>query len=77
MLGELYQLAQGQGYIAERAQIALEITEQHQAGQISDSEYQELMQDLARFDDVCESSAELEARTALFTAIVVVAKLSV
>ena len=76
MLGELYQLAQGQGYIAERAQIALEITEQHQAGQISDSEYQELMQDLARFDDVCENAAELEARTALFTAIVVIAKLS-
>ncbi len=76
MLAELYQLAQGQGHIAERAQIACQITEQYQGGQISESEYQELMRDLARFDDVCENSAELEARTALFTAIVVVAKLS-
>ena len=77
MLGELYQLAQGQGHIAERAQIAVQITEQYQAGGISESEYQELMRDLARFDDVCAEAAELEARTALFTAIVVVAKLSV
>lgn len=76
MLAELYQLAQGQGHIAERAQIALQITEQHQQGQITESEYRELMQDLARFDDVCENAAELEARTALFTAIVVVAKLA-
>lgn len=76
MLAELYQLAQGQGHIAERAQIALEITEQYQAGGITESEYQELMRDLARFDDVCENAAELDARTALFTAIVVIAKLS-
>ena len=76
MLAELYQLAQGQGHIAERAQIACQITEQFQNGQISESEYQELMQDLARFDDVCTESSELAARTALFTAIVVVAKLS-
>ena len=76
MLGELYQLAQGQGTVAERAQIALQITEQYQQGQISDAEYQELMRDLARFDDVCTESSELAARTALFTAIVVVAKLS-
>ena len=76
MLAELYQLAQGQGHVAERAQIACQITEQYQAGLISESEYQELMQDLARFDDVCSESAELAARTALFTAIVIVAKLA-
>ena len=76
MLGELYQLAQGQGTVAERAQIALQITEQFQAGGITESEYRELMADLARFDDVCNEAAELQARTALFTAIVVVAKLS-
>lgn len=76
MLAELYQMAQGQGYLAERAQIAVQITEQFQAGQITESEYQELMRDLARFDDVCNNADELNARTALFTAIVVVAKLS-
>lgn len=76
MLAELYQMAAGQGYLAERAQIAVQITEQHEAGQISESEYQELMRDLARFDDVCENSDELAARTALFTAIVIIAKLS-
>lgn len=76
MLAELYQMAQGQGAIAERAQIACQITEQYQAGEITESEYQELMRDLARFDEVSASAAELEARTALFTAIVVIAKLS-
>lgn len=76
MLAELYQMAQGQGYLAERAQIALQITEQHDRGEITESEYRELMQDLARFDDVCHNSDELAARTALFTAIVVVAKLA-
>jgi hypothetical protein len=76
MLAELYQLAQGQGHIAERAQFALQITEQFQAGAITESEYQELMRDLARFDDVCENSDELAARTLLFTAVVTIAKLS-
>lgn len=76
MLGELYQLAQGQGTVAERAQIALQIHSQYTAGDITESEYQELMRDLARFDDVCNEAAELQARTMLFTAIVVVAKLS-
>lgn len=76
MLGELYQLAQGQGTVAERAQIALQIHSQYESGDITESEYQELMRDLARFDDVCNEAAELEARTLLFTAIVVVAKLS-
>jgi len=76
MLGELYQLAQGQGDVAERAQIACQITEQYQAGAITESEYQELMRDLARFDDICTESAELAARTLLFTAVVTIAKLS-
>jgi hypothetical protein len=69
-------MAAGSGHIAERAQIAVQITEQYQAGGITESEYQELMRDLARFDDVCSNSDELAARTALFTAIVVIAKLS-
>lgn len=76
MLAELYQLAQGQGVTAERAQIALQITEQHQNGSISESEYQELMRDLARLDEVAANSSELEARTLLFTAIYTVAKLA-
>jgi len=75
MLAELYMLSQGEGPIAERASIALAITEQHGAGQISDSEYQELMRDLGRLDNVQLESAELEAKTLLVTAIWAVAKL--
>jgi hypothetical protein len=76
MLAELYQLAQGQGAVAERAQIALSITEQHQRGEISDAEYQELMMDLVRLDEVAEQSADIEARALLVAAVFAVAKLA-
>jgi hypothetical protein len=75
MLAELYMLAQGEGQVADRARFALQITEQHGAGQISDDEYRELMQDLARLDEVQLNSAELEAKTILVTAIWAVAQL--
>lgn len=75
MLAELYMLAQGNGPIAERARFALQITEQHGAGQISDDEYRELMLDLSRLENVQLESAELEAKTVLVTAIWAVAQL--
>jgi hypothetical protein len=57
MSQELHQLAQGQGPIAQRAQYALQLTEAFQNGQISQSEYNELLQDLIR-TDVLESEAD-------------------
>ena len=75
MLAELYMLAQGDGPIAERARFALQITEQHGAGQISDDEYRELMLDLSRLENVQLEAAELEAKTVLVTAIWAVAQL--
>ena len=53
----LCQLAQGHGPIAQRAQYALQITEAFQSGQISQSEYNELLQDLIR-TDILESEAD-------------------
>ncbi len=75
MLGHLYQLAQGQGPVAERAAFAVQITEQHQAGEITDSEYQELMLDLSRLEETQVAANELEARTILLTAIWALAQL--
>ena len=57
MSQELHQLAHGQGPMAQRAQYALQITEAFQAGQIGQSEYNELLQDLIR-TDVLESEAD-------------------
>lgn len=57
MSQELQQLAQGQGPMAQRAQYALQITSAFQSGQISQSEYNELLQDLIR-TDVLESEAD-------------------
>ena len=57
MSQELHQLAQGKGPIAHRAQYALLMTEAFQAGSISQSEYNELLQDLIR-TDILESEAD-------------------
>lgn len=76
MLEDLYQLAQGEGAVAERAQIALQLTEQYQQGAITDSEFQELMMDLTRLDQVTEQSSDIQARTLLVTAIYAVAHLA-
>lgn len=63
------------GWIAEKAQIALDMTAQFEAGEITEDEYKELMTDLARLDDVAEESETLEMRTALVTAIYGVAQI--
>jgi hypothetical protein len=66
----------GRPWAAERAEFAIMITEQYQAGGISQSEYQELMQDLVRSDRLDAEADDLELKTALFTAVYAVAQLS-
>jgi len=75
MIEQLRELAGLGGDVGERAQIALAITEQYQGGGLDTSEYQELMRDLARIDQVSNSAAELQAKTMLVTAIYGVAQL--
>ena len=60
----------------ERAELALAIVEQAQQGEISTDEYTELMLDLARLDAVQLAAEDIELKTALVTAITVVAKVA-
>ena len=76
MIDDLFALAQQEGPIAERARMALEITDQFNSGQIDANEYQELMLDLTRLDEVTEQSSSIQTKTMLVTAIYAVAQLA-
>ena len=62
-------------WAAQRAQMALMITEQFQGGGLDPSEYQELMADLVRTDRLDAEADDLELKTALVTAVYLVAQL--
>ena len=74
-MSDLYQLAQSdKPWIAQRAQMALQLQEQHARGDIDNSEYAELMQDLVR-TDVLESEADdMHMKTMLVQAIWIASK---
>lgn len=76
MIDDLFHLAQQEGPIAERARFALQLTEQMNKGEISPSEYQELMLDLTRLDEVSDQASSIETKTMLVTAIYAVAQLA-
>lgn len=63
-------------WASERAAMALAIIEQAQRGEISTEEYTELMLDLARLDSLELAAEDIELKTALVTAITVVAKVA-
>lgn len=64
----------GKSWAEERAKIALELTEQHEAGAISDEEFAELAHDLVRADKLDEEADDLEMKAMLVTAIYGVAQ---
>jgi hypothetical protein len=76
MLNDLFALAQQEGPIADRARTALQMTELRNKGEIDESEYQELMRDLTRLDEVTDNSSSIEQKTMLVTAIWAVAQLA-
>jgi len=76
MIDDLFHLAQQDGPIAERARVALQMTELFNKGEIEGSEYQELMRDLTRLDEVADSATSIEHKTMLVTAIYAVAQLA-
>ncbi len=76
MIDNLFALAQQDGPVAERARLALQLTEQFNKGEIDGSEYQDLMRDLTRLDEVSDQSASIETKTMLVTAIYAVAQLA-
>jgi hypothetical protein len=75
MIEQLQALAAcGRPWAESRAQIALEITGQHQAGGISDEEYAELMMDIIRSDQLDAEADDLDTKSALVTSCMVLAR---
>lgn len=63
-------------WAAERAAMALAIAEQYQGGGLDLSEYQELMLDLTRLDNIQLQAEDIELKTMLVTAIYAVAQVA-
>ena len=75
MIEQLQALAAcGRTWAESRAQIALQITEQHMAGQLSDEEYAELMMDVVRSDQLDAEADDLDTKSALVTSCMILAK---
>ena len=77
-INTLYELAgrNDDSWTATQAAMAIAITEQYQGGGITRSEYQEMMLDLTRMEDVRSQSSSLEMKTALVTAIYAVVQVA-
>jgi len=77
MREQLQQLAAcGRPWAEQRAQTALQIDEAFQSGEISESEYQELMADLVRADRLDTEADDLDVKSALVSAVMITAKLA-
>jgi len=59
----------GDSWAEERAQMALNFMNEHAAGNLTDSEYKELMEDLVRTDAVDAAETNLEVKGILVGAI--------
>jgi len=72
----LYEIAgSDKGWAAQRAAMVIAITEQLQAGNISNDEARELMLDLVRMDQLDADADDIELKTALVQAVFVVSKM--
>lgn len=77
MIEQLHQLATcGRPWAEQRAQWALQMMSQWERGEITFSEYQELMQDLVRSDRLDEEADDLETKNFLVSCIMIGAKLA-
>jgi hypothetical protein len=77
MIEHLQALTQcGKPWAANRAAMALQICSAAQAGELSESEFKELMADLVRMDKLNEEADDLEVKTMLVTAVYAVAQLA-
>lgn len=77
MIEQLQQLAQcGLPWAEQRAQTALMMTEALAQGEISESEYQELMADLIRSDRLNEEADNQDVKNMLVSCIMIGAKLA-
>lgn len=69
-MNDLYQLAQSdKPWVAQRAQMALELHTQHARGDITNDEYKELLEDLVRTDVLDSEADDMHTKTMLVYAI--------
>jgi hypothetical protein len=69
-MSDLYQLAQSdKPWVAQRAQMALELQAQYSSGQISPDEYKELLEDLVRTDVLDSEADDMHTKTMLVYAV--------
>jgi len=75
-LETLYEIAgrDDHPWAATRAAMVIAITEQFQGGGLDRSEYEEMLQDLVRMDQLDREAQDIELKTALVTAVYAVAK---
>jgi polyhydroxyalkanoate synthesis regulator phasin len=59
----------GDAWAEQRAQMALDLSDQLSRGDLSRDEYQELMQDLVRTDVLSQCASSIETKTALIKAV--------
>jgi hypothetical protein len=77
MLEQLQWLAScGRPWAEERARFAIEMELQRAAGNITESEYQELMQDLINSDKLNECADDQDVKNLLVSCIMIGAKLA-
>ena len=65
-----------QGWAAQRAAMAIAITEQFQGGGLDRSEYEEMMRDLVRMDTLDAEATDLELKTALVSAVYAISQVA-
>ena len=75
-LQTLYEIAgrDDHPWAATRAAMVIAITEQYQGGGLDRSEYEEMLQDLVRMDQLDAEAQDIELKTALVSAVYAVAK---
>jgi hypothetical protein len=77
MFEQLQQLAQcSDPSVSVRAQAALQIAQAREQGEISDSEYRELLEDLVRTDRLDSECQDLAMKTMLVTAVYAIAQVA-
>jgi len=59
----------GKSWASERAEMALDFARQHEEGVLTDSEYNELLEDLIRTDVLDEEADDMAVKTALVGAV--------
>jgi hypothetical protein len=62
-------LASDNDWVKKKAELAVQFTEQFKNGEMDKSEYEELMKDLIRTDEVMSNAASMEAKAKLQAAI--------